>query len=48
MFEALFIVFAMAGAIGLAYAILGVIADYVLFPNRKPWRPQATYKRRAS
>ena len=50
MFEALFIVFAMCGAISLAYAILAFAADYALpYFARKPWRvnrrPAATYRK---
>ena len=50
MFEALFVVLAMLGAISLAYAILAFAADYALpYFARKPWRVNrrhaATYKR---
>lgn len=50
MFEALFVVLGIAGALGLAYAMLVFAADYALpYFTRKPWRinrrPAATYKR---
>lgn len=51
MFEAFFLVFAMVGAVSLAYALLAIAADYV-FPamQSKPWRvnrrrPAATYRK---
>lgn len=51
MFEALFVVLAMLGAISLAYALLAFAADYALpYLARKPWQPsrraQATYRRK--
>ncbi len=47
MFEALFVVLAMLGAISLAYAILGFVGE-VLLPalTRKPYRPAATRRAR--
>ena len=46
--EALFIVLAVAGACGLAFATLGFIGE-VLFPalTRKPFRPAATRRVRS-
>lgn len=50
MFELIFILMAMLGAISLAYAILAFAADYALpYLASKPWRVNrrhaATYKR---
>lgn len=50
MFELIFILMAMIGAISLAYALLAFAADYALpYFARKPWRVNrrhaATYKR---
>lgn len=51
MFELIFILMAMIGAISLAYALLAFAADYALpYLARKPWQPsrraQATYRRK--
>ena len=47
---ALFVVFAIAGACALAFALLAFISDFVIPAfDRKPWRPArrpaATYRR---
>lgn len=47
MFELTLILLALVGSLSLFFAVLAMIVDYILpSVSRKPWRPQATYRRR--
>lgn len=45
MVEITLVLLALIGGLSLLFAALAAIGDYLL-TDRKPWKPQATYRRR--